>query len=87
MLLIDDVLLFPARGLMFIFREIYNAAYQEFDNEAEAVRAELSELYMMLETERITEEQFDASEKELLDRLDRIEADETNVDDESEAVE
>ena len=73
MFLIDDILLSPARGLLAIFRELHNAVEQEFTNEAEAIRAELSELYMMLETGQITEEEFDRQEKEFLDRLDEFE--------------
>ena len=73
MLVIDDILLFPFRGLMFVFRAIENAAQEEVANDGEAIRTELRELYMMLETGRITEEQFDAREKRLLDRLGQIE--------------
>lgn len=73
MLLIDDILLFPSRGLLFVLREINSAVQQEVAGETEAIRTELRELYMTLETGRITEEQFDAREKELLDRLDAIE--------------
>lgn len=58
---------------MFVFREIHNAAQEEVAGEAETIRTELRELYMMLETGRITEEQFDSREKELLDRLEEIE--------------
>ena len=72
MLILDDVLLWPVRGLMSIFREIHNAAQEESAREEEAIHAELSELYMMLETKNIPEEEFDAREKELLDRLDSI---------------
>ncbi|MCF8038920.1 MAG: gas vesicle protein GvpG [Desulfohalobiaceae bacterium] len=73
MILVDDILLSPIRGLFWIFREIHNAAQQEFENEPEAITAELTNLYMMLETEKITEEEFDKREKELLDRLDELE--------------
>jgi hypothetical protein len=72
-LVVDDILLFPVRGLLFIFREIHRAAQEEFASEGEAIRAELSELYMMLETAGITEEEFDARERELLGRLDGLE--------------
>ena len=74
MLVIDDILAFPVRGLLFIFREIRNAAAMEVADEARTIQSELSELYMMLETGRITEEEFDARERELLDRLDEIDA-------------
>jgi Gas vesicle protein G len=70
MLIIDDILLSPMRSLLWIFRELHNSAREEMENEAESITAELRDLYMMLETERITEEEFDAREKELLDRLE-----------------
>lgn len=82
MLIIDDILLFPVRGITWIFREIHNAAQQEFEHETDAITAELSELYMMLETGRITEEEFDSREKELLDRLDAIRGEEGYKEDE-----
>jgi hypothetical protein len=72
MLIIDDILLFPIKSIFWMFREIHNAAQEELVSEAEAITAELSELYMMLETGRITEDEFDTREKELLDRLDEI---------------
>jgi hypothetical protein len=72
MLIIDDILLSPMRGIFWIFREIYNAALEETAHEADAITQELSELYMMLETGSISEKEFDIREKELLDRLDAI---------------
>ena len=83
MLIVDDILLFPMRSLFFIFRETCNAAEQENLNEAETIRTELSELYMMLETGAITEDEFDAQEEELLDRLDAFEAPDTETPHES----
>lgn len=81
MLIVDDLLLFPMRSLLGVFREIYNAAQQESVNEAEAIRAALSELYMRLETGGISEAEFDAREGELLDRLDELEGGRTEVGD------
>jgi hypothetical protein len=72
MFLIDDILLAPARGLLWIFKEIHHAVEEEQANEAEAITAKLSELYMMLETGQMTEAEFDVAEKALLDRLDAI---------------
>ena len=72
MLLIDDILLLPARGILSIFQKVHEAAKQEQASDAQAITAELSELYMMLETGRITEEEFNSREKSLLDRLERI---------------
>lgn len=79
MFLIDDLLLMPARGIMAVFREVHNAAQQDVANEAEAIRTELSELYMLLETQQLSEEDFDQRERELLDRLDEIEQRETQL--------
>jgi len=72
MLLLDDILLFPIKGLFWMFRELHKTAQQELASEAESITTELSDLYMMLETGRIDEEEFDTREKELLDRLDAI---------------
>lgn len=72
MFLVDDILLAPVHGIFWIFREIRDAAQQEYDGESESITAELSELYMMLETGKITEGEFDARERILLDRLDAI---------------
>ena len=76
---VDDILLFPMKGLLLVCREVYNAAQQETIDEAEAVRRELRELYMMLETHRISEAEFEAREAELLDRLDELESLGSNV--------
>jgi len=82
MLIIDDILLFPIKSILWMFREIHNAAQQELATEAETITTELSELYMMLETGRITEDEFDAREKKLLDRLDKIQEQGTRTEDE-----
>ncbi len=76
MFLIDDILLSPAKGLLWVFREIHDAAQQELAGESETITAALSELYMRLETGQITEAEFDVHEKALLDRLDRLQVEE-----------
>ncbi len=76
MFLIDDLLLSPVKGVLWVFREIHDAAEKELAGESEAITGALSELYMKLETGQITETQFDAQEKVLLDRLDRLQAQE-----------
>ncbi len=72
MFLVDDVLLFPMTSILWIFRELHNAVQQEVASESQNITAQLSELYMMLETGQITEEDFDAREKVLLDRLEEL---------------
>jgi hypothetical protein len=73
MLIVDDILLFPINGVLWIFNEIRDAAEEEFHSEAEAIMTQLQQLYMMLESGRITEAEFDIREAELLDRLDAVE--------------
>lgn len=74
MFLIDNILLAPASGLLMIFRELHEAAQQEYANEAENIRTQLSELYQLLETSQLSEQEFDERETTLLDRLDVLEA-------------
>ena len=74
MLLVDDILCFPVTGILWIFREIDKIAHEELDSEGQVINEQLRLLYMQLETGRITEQQFEAEEKLLLDRLDAIES-------------
>ena len=73
MLLLDKLLFSPIGATIWAARQVHHAIQQEQAAEPERITAELSELYMMLETGRIAEAQFNAREKELLDQLDRIE--------------
>jgi len=68
--LVDDIILSPIRGLIWVFREIHSAAGKDLAAEPAAITARLGELYMMLETGQLNEAEFDAQEKTLLDRLD-----------------
>lgn len=79
MILVDDILLAPFRGLFWIFEEIHRAAQEEMVGDAESITAELSTLYMRLETGKITEQEFAEQEKVLLDRLDKIQGPERMI--------
>jgi len=72
MLLIDDVLLSPFTGLLFVFKEIAKTAQEQLLDD-EAVKQELRESYMLLETGRISEEEFERRERLLVGRLEAIE--------------
>lgn len=72
MLILDDILLFPFKSLLWIFRNIDSAAKEELSGQRDAITVELSEIYMMLETGQIMEEEFEIREKALLDQLDRM---------------
>lgn len=72
MFLIDDILLAPLRGVHFIASSIHDAVREEIENERQALRNELNDLYMALETGDLSEEAFDEREEEVLDRLDEL---------------
>jgi len=72
MFLVDDLILAPGSFLIWVARKVYEAAQEELDNETARITTDLTELHRKLEAGAITESQFDAREKELLDRLDRI---------------
>ena len=74
MFLIDDILLFPMTGAPGRFRAIESAAQEATAKSADALRAELTELYRRLETGGLSSDEFDAREAPLLDRLDTIES-------------
>jgi hypothetical protein len=89
MFILDNLLLSP---LLWIFREINESVQKEQAGEAEEITRSLSELYMKLDAGVITEQEFEAVEAQLLDRLDVIrdrnealtrEADETDDDSDS----
>lgn len=74
MFLIDDILLAPVRGVHFIASSIHDAVREEIESERQALRNELNDLYMAIETGEISEDAFDAREEEVLDRLDELDA-------------
>jgi hypothetical protein len=74
MLLLDKLLFSPIYATLWAARQVHHAIQQEQAAEPERITADLSELYMMLDTGRLTETEFSAREKALLDRLDRIQS-------------
>ena len=69
--LLDDILLAPLKGVVFIARKVRDTAMEELLDE-EGVRQELRELYMLLEAGTISEEEFEEREEELVERLEEI---------------
>lgn len=59
-------------GLLAVARQVAKAVEQEREREEEAIKAELRELYTQLEDGQISEEECDAREAALLDRLDAL---------------
>jgi hypothetical protein len=73
MFLIDDLVTGPAKFVLWIFRQVQEAAKEDLGNEKQRITAELSHLHGQLENGRLSEEEFDEREQVLLDRLDAVE--------------
>lgn len=69
MLLIDDVLILPVKGLMGIVKKIHEMVEQELFDETR-IREKLMALQLRFELDEISEEEYHRHEKELLNRLD-----------------
>jgi hypothetical protein len=84
MLLIDDILFAPVSGILWVFGEISKVAHEQLADESKSITESLRQLYMELETGRIPEEEFDARERVLLDRLETLESGNADDDEEDE---
>jgi len=73
MFLIDDLIMSPGTFLMWVIRQVQEAAEGELEQDSVRITAELGELHRMLESGAIGEAEFDTREKALLDRLEEIE--------------
>ena len=71
--LLDDILLAPLKGVIWIAEKVQEQTEKELLDE-EGVKRQLTELYMLLETGKISEEAFERAEAELVERLEEIEA-------------
>jgi len=71
MLLIDDLLMLPAKGFLGIFKEVQEMVERELSDETYS-REKLVALQSRLELDEISEEEYNRQEKELLARIDAI---------------
>jgi hypothetical protein len=72
MFLLDDILLAPVKGLASVCQKLYEAAQNDLDGQEKEIVATLSDLYQQLESHQIGDEQFNAREGDLLDRLEEV---------------
>ena len=69
MFFIDDLLIgYPAKGLVSIFKKIYEMAQAELTDESK-IKEELLRLQTMYEIDQISEEEYQKKEAKLLERL------------------
>lgn len=71
MFLIDDILLVPLKGVVWLGKKIKEVAEREFSDE-DKIKEKLMELQLKFGMDEINEEEYDKQERELLSRLDAI---------------
>jgi len=73
MFLLDDILLSPVNGFIFILNQIQKMADSELNDDT-VIKEQLLELQMRLELDEISEEEYSQREAELFARLRAIRA-------------
>ena len=74
MFLIDDLLLAPLKGVIFIAEKINEVIEKETSDEG-AIKERLMSLQLKFEMDEISEEEYDQREDELLALLEKIRED------------
>lgn len=71
MFLLDDILLAPLKGVIWMGKKINEIVEKEISDEGR-IKEKLMELQLRFELDEISEEEYKRQEKELLERLDAI---------------
>lgn len=69
--LLDSILFAPIKGVYFIGKKVHDMAMEELLDE-DKVREELRELYALIESGKVSEEEFELQEADLVERLEEI---------------
>ena len=75
MFILDDILLAPIKGIVWIGKKIEEVAKRETSDKSK-IQEQLLELQMRLELEEITESEYEKEETRLLKELNRIQKEE-----------
>ena len=70
--LIDDILLAPIKGIVWIAEKVRDMALEELEDTPEKLQRELLDLQMALESEQITEAEYQKKEKDILERMEAL---------------
>lgn len=70
MIIIDDLLLLPFKGLMAVFEKVHELAEQELSDESK-LKEELLRMQTLYELDQISEEEYLIKEVDILRRLER----------------
>lgn len=76
MFLLDDIILSPVKGVIWIAEKIHDLAQEELEDSPEKLKRELLDLQMRLEMEEITEQEHKKKEVEILKRLEALKKEE-----------
>ena len=68
MLLIDDILFAPIKGIIWVGKKIEDMSQEELSDK-EKIKEKLMELQLRYELDEITEEEYNQKERELLEYL------------------
>ena len=71
MFIIDDIILSPLKGLIWLSEKINDVAQREFSDEG-LIKERLMDLQLRFELDEMDEETYTRQEKELLERLNAI---------------
>lgn len=71
MLIIDDILLAPLKGVIWLGKKINEVAERELSDEG-LIKEKLMQLQLRFEMDEISEGEYNRQEKALLGRLDAI---------------
>lgn len=74
--LIDDILLAPIKGIIWLAEKVRAMALEELEDTPEKLKRELLDLQMRLEMEEITEQEYKKKEDEILKRLEALKKEE-----------
>ena len=69
MFLIDDILLAPLKGVIWVGKKLNEAAVKDFSDEGK-IKEELMKLQLQFELDEINEEEYTKEENKLLERLE-----------------
>jgi len=70
--LIDDILLFPIKGIVWLAEKVRDMALEELEDTPEKLKRELLDNQLLLETDQITEEEYKKREEDTLKKLSAL---------------
>lgn len=72
MFIIDDILLAPIKGFVYLAKKVQEIADEEIEDTEEKIKTELLDLQMLFETDQISEEEYQKKEEDILERLSAL---------------